>query len=463
MDLKSFKSIDQVSASFCLAKWQQVTLHLESGTTHSCHHPKVHKIPLRELKNDPSALHNTKFKMAQRKLMLEGLRPKECSYCWAVEDLEGQHLSDRYLKSAEDWAMMDFEKIRTMNWNQPILPRSLEVSFSRACNLKCSYCSANFSSKWQQEISQFGPYPTGHGKPSQAFYEEDKNPYIDAFWRWWPKLSPHLRVFRITGGEPLLSENTFRVLQALTQTPHKNLMIAVNSNLSVPDQAMGKLLNLAPRVADQVKEFMLYTSLEAWGAQAEYIRNGLDLSRMIKNVEAFLSADERLRVTFMCTLNALSAPSLREFLVEIVRLREKFLVIGKSSRVQVDFSILHNPKHQSIQILPPVWREEFRQLLRFMRTNQFLPHELDKFDRALALMNVDLPARELKLRRGDFYTFFAEHDRRRKTNFRHTFPELTAFFDDCQRLAEADLHYRLLSRGKALYQKTWAVTRMCLD
>ena len=72
------KKINDVSPSFCIAKWKQVTLHLQTGHNHSCHHPTTHKIPLDELAANPSALHNTQFKKSQRKLMLEGARPKEC-------------------------------------------------------------------------------------------------------------------------------------------------------------------------------------------------------------------------------------------------------------------------------------------------------------------------------------------------------------------------------------------------
>ena len=53
--------LNSTGPGFCLAKWTQVTMHLGSGLTHSCHHPTAHKIPLEELKNNPSALHNTKF------------------------------------------------------------------------------------------------------------------------------------------------------------------------------------------------------------------------------------------------------------------------------------------------------------------------------------------------------------------------------------------------------------------
>ena len=88
---KTKKQLDSVSPSFCLAKWQQVTIHLQNGHTHSCHHPQTHKIPLEEIKENPSALHNTEYKKQQRKLMLEGKRPDECSYCWKVEDSKGKH------------------------------------------------------------------------------------------------------------------------------------------------------------------------------------------------------------------------------------------------------------------------------------------------------------------------------------------------------------------------------------
>ena len=68
---KTHELLNSVSPTLCLAKWQQVTIHLQNGHTHSCHHPQTHKIPLEEIKENPSALHNTKYKKEQRKLMLE--------------------------------------------------------------------------------------------------------------------------------------------------------------------------------------------------------------------------------------------------------------------------------------------------------------------------------------------------------------------------------------------------------
>ena len=51
--LKNTKiELDKVSDSFCVAKWKQVTMHLQNGMNHSCHHPKAHVVPIEEIKKN---------------------------------------------------------------------------------------------------------------------------------------------------------------------------------------------------------------------------------------------------------------------------------------------------------------------------------------------------------------------------------------------------------------------------
>src|SRR6056300_1148290 len=73
------QGLNEVSPSFCLAKWYSVSLHLPTGKTHSCYHPPAHHIPLKELVDNPDALHNTEHKKEQRRIMLKGGRPEECN------------------------------------------------------------------------------------------------------------------------------------------------------------------------------------------------------------------------------------------------------------------------------------------------------------------------------------------------------------------------------------------------
>ena len=138
--------LNKTGPGMCLAKWNQTTIHLGTGMTHSCHHPSTHRIPLSELADNPTALHNTEFKKTQRKTMLKGERPSECDYCWRMED--GGNLSDRPSKSMEHWAVKDYDDIVRLQGDENVTPSYLEVSFSNACNMKCLYCGPDASSKW---------------------------------------------------------------------------------------------------------------------------------------------------------------------------------------------------------------------------------------------------------------------------------------------------------------------------
>ena len=162
---KAQELLDGISPSMCLAKWKQVSLHLTTGKTNSCYHPPLHQIDASTLANNPSALHNTPYKKQQRKKMLEGDKPDECSYCWNIE-AQG-NLSDRHYRSGEPWAMKDFDNITKQPWDQDIIPSYVEVDFNHNCNLKCMYCSPQYSTAWEKEIEKHGAYPTStpHNAP----------------------------------------------------------------------------------------------------------------------------------------------------------------------------------------------------------------------------------------------------------------------------------------------------------
>lgn len=126
---------DKISSSFCAAKWYNATIWLNEGKTSSCHHPKQHSIPKKELINNPSALHNTSFKKQRRKEMLEGIRPDECEYCWKVEDISKDHISDRVYKTAIYDESEISECKSKFGWESNVPLKTLEISFDSNCNL----------------------------------------------------------------------------------------------------------------------------------------------------------------------------------------------------------------------------------------------------------------------------------------------------------------------------------------
>ena len=205
------QQLSNISDTMCYAKWSQVSLHLTNGKTHSCYHPPVHDIDFEELIDNPSALHNTQQKKSERQQMLKGERPDGCEYCWKIEDVGGT--SDRIYRSGEYWAQNSRKDIIASTQNDlNINPRYVEVNFNQACNFKCIYCSPHLSTTWEEEIREHGAititdssgdvtqhndtdYLARTGMMPLKVAQKD-NPYLDAFWRWWPELYKNLEVFQ---------------------------------------------------------------------------------------------------------------------------------------------------------------------------------------------------------------------------------------------------------------------------
>jgi organic radical activating enzyme len=441
---------DQLGPSLCLAKWQQVSLHLPTGLTNSCYHPPLHAIDASLLKDNPGALHNTPYKKVQRKIMLRNERPQECSYCWTQEDMG--NLSDRHYRSGEPWAAEHFNAIVNSTGDEDAVPSYVEVNFNHACNLKCSYCSPQFSSSWEDETRRFGGYPTSTSHNDPSYFSGNRrprpsredNPYVDAFWEWWPTLYPKLKHFRMTGGEPLMDRNTYRVFDYVLAFPKPDLHIDVTSNFSVETKLYDQYHDYVKRLCDtNIEHFMQYVSLDSGiRSQSEYIRYGLDYNRVQENVHRYLDKiPNRNSLTFIITMSNLNVIGLQSLLQSILSLR---LLYSKTyQRVWFDTPILRQPTWQSLQILPPVYTKRLQDVVDWMQLNietpdrpfqGFKDYEVQRLQRVVDWMKEGwrLQPEYVKLQRADFYRFFNEHDKRRQTNFLETFPEMREFWDECK-------------------------------
>ncbi len=443
----------EISPTFCLAKWKNVSMNLTSGRTHSCYHPPEHKIPLEELEKNYTALHNTEEKKQERAAMMAGERPKGCSYCWNIEDTPGNHTSDRAYRTAD--IMDEYSHAEIISNPDPanfdVIPSYVEVNFSSVCNFKCSYCSPHLSNSWQKEIEKFGPYPTTVPHNSVDYFKQvgmmpipvrENNPYVEAFWKWWPELYPKLKHFRMTGGEPLMDVNTYKVLDYIADHPTPELHLGITSNFCPDPKIMKKFYTSIECITNEASlaHFMLYISCDAYGKRAEYIRNGMDFEYLQANVDHYLTNyKDRSSITFIVTVNAMSITSLRDLIDRfILEMNRKHSTDRRL--VWFDAPMLHFPDWQSIQILPPRYREILRADIEYFKervSNEFKDirdFEVAKLERVLAWMEQgdSLPPEKIKRDRADFYKFFTEHDSRRGTNFLETFPEMEDFWTLCE-------------------------------
>ncbi|MCK5884762.1 MAG: twitch domain-containing radical SAM protein [Bacteriovoracaceae bacterium] len=423
--------LDEVSPSFCPAKWLQVTLHLSNGHNHSCHHPDTHKVDLKEVQENPAALHNTSYKKRVRSQMIKGERPAECDYCWKMEDASPLNVSDRLIKSSDPWAFDQIQAVAQSRDGRSVAPSYLEVSFDSTCNLRCIYCGPHISSSLMWEYKRFGGYRflesleqlAGKGKIPNA---DEQKIYTEAFWKWYPDLIKNLKVLRVTGGEPLLSGNTFKLLRKLSEENHGLLELSLNSNLAVNQIPFDKFIFAAKKLVEekQVKSFTLYASIDSFGPQAEYIRFGLDCEEFYSRAERYLE-EVKAPLVFMITYNILAISSLDRLIEKITVLKDRF----GDKVVTADISMLHFPHFLNPMIASDQMVTVAKNSLELMIRNKFNNYEIEKFRRIIRLIeNTDKKGDFVVHGRRDFTEFIPIYDKRKGTKFSRTFSELSATY-----------------------------------
>jgi len=434
--------LDNLSASFCAAKWYNATIWLGSGQTTSCHHPPAHLIDVDKVSINPRLLHNTPQKKEDRRKMINGERPPGCEYCWKIEDMGRDAVSDRVYKS-KIYPIKALDDARNTPVESDVNLLTLEIAFDRTCQFACSYCNPAFSTTWANDIKRNGPYRdlvsdgrnhfTHAHDNSQLYKITEANPYVDAFFAWWETdLHRTLQELRITGGEPLMSAHTWRLIDWVKENTGKSsTRLAINSNLGT-DVDIDRLLDSTKGMAIDI-----YTSNEAVGLQAEYIRDGLVWDDWANNVERLLNSGQFRGIHVMCTINALCLSSLDQLLDCIVNWKLEY----GSEAISFTLNILRFPSFQSPLVLPDNLRTAACDRLvdfvvRHKGHSYLQEHEINHVLRLIDYLDVvktpHSDAFEMPKLLNDFKQFYQQYDQRRGKDFGQAFPELTEWYNGIQ-------------------------------
>jgi organic radical activating enzyme len=455
-DSRKYKKhiLDTKSESFCGAKWYNATIWLGHGATTSCHHPPPHKIDLEEIKLDPSALHNTTYKKLVRKEMQEGKQSRECEYCWKIENLNQDLVSDRVYKSK----IYSDEKLQhafDSNWRQNFNPINLEIAFDNNCNFACSYCNAGFSTTWAHDIKKNGPYQDLLSDGWGAFATEgnwahpygvknENNPYIEAFWKWWESdLQYSLNELRVTGGEATVSNDFWKLIDWFEKNPNCKVKLAVNTNLGIKKDKLDRLIESSKFI----KNLDIYTSNESFGTHSEYIRDGLIWDEWVANTERLLKESNINGLHVMLTLNALCLGSLDKFHETIFDLKNK-----SKKNIYLSYNLLRFPSFQSITTLPDYIRNERVSYYQnwLDKNKQFMNvHEIDGMNRTISYIRDVSEGHSvrklsnLQTRQNDFFNFYNQYDIRRNKLFEKTFADWPELVEWYQTLANNSNYFKI--------------------
>lgn len=183
---------------------------------------------------------------------------------------------------------------------------------------------------------------------------------------------------------------------------------------------------------------MLFCSLDSWGRQAEYIRDGMDFGLLHTNITEYLATSTKHSLSFIVTFNVLSYPGWMEYLRNILELRKRY----NTDRQLIWFDVpqLSSPEWLNPKMIPEM-ASVLEESIAYMKTNEETPQnrfkgfkdfEISKVQRLLDWVRSPDIGFDRDLQMKNFYLYFKEHDRRRGTTFSDVFPELNNFWLQCK-------------------------------
>jgi len=217
------------------------------------------------------------------------------------------------------------------------------------------------------------------------------------------------------------------------------LHLDINSNFCINPKIFTKFIDKYRQIAKNHESLGVFTSCEAKGEKAEYIRPGLDYNYWLDNCRNYLLEVPNGTLTFMCTYNILSITSFKDFLKDILMLKKEFPM-----RVMIDIPFLMSPSYFQANIISKDFMNYIKDSVTFMYNNLDIPEwppmagtgfwdfEISKLRRISNMVEGKPINKGCVYERKNFVIFIDEYDKRYNTDFLNIFPEYKDFYFECK-------------------------------
>jgi MoaA/NifB/PqqE/SkfB family radical SAM enzyme len=325
-----------------------------------------------------------------RQQMLSGERPDACSKCWNMED---QNILSFRERTNSDWH----------NYDKKFKLKYLDIRLSNKCNLMCRMCSGKFSNKIAQEEERLYGFTKYKDETLTPDLLEKQLQYIE-------KNIDTLEHVYFAGGEPLINEEHYRILQLLIDHKKTNITLRYNTNLSLLKFKQYDIKELW----NKFNKVIVGASIDLIGDQSNYVRYGIQYEKLEEN---YLQIKDLVNVDFNITsilhlMNIYNLPILQK----------RWIELGLSCK-DISFNLLLDPAEQAITVLP----EHYKNIALVQIHNHL--NYINKIPNSDMLVNEWQQATTFMTSRSDthllreFFRLTDDKDRARNQKFEDYFPE----------------------------------------
>lgn len=265
------------SKVFCMFPWVHLNVTPKGDIYPCCSNNYTDPVGNTKVITLKEAFNSEKMKEL-RLNMLNDKPTKICDLCYKQEETS-PHSFRKY--SIEHFAKNFDELVPATNPNGSLdefKMRYFDIRFSNICNFKCRTCGAEFSSQWAAENKINNPsHPIlFHADDSKGQLLEEVLTHID-----------HIDLAYFAGGEPLITEEHYIILEELIRKGRTDVVLRYNTNASNIKFKQYDLLDLWKRF-DRIE---VSCSIDHYGDRAELLRHGTDWGKVEKNLLMFRDLD----------------------------------------------------------------------------------------------------------------------------------------------------------------------------
>ena len=247
---------------------------------------------------------NTDYMKQLRLDMLEGKQSKICDFCYNHEkagpysfrtySLEhfGKHFDESMAMTHTDGTVDELKM------------RYYDIRFSNICNFKCRTCGSEFSSQWAIEDKKTfkpdGPIII-HVDNEEGNVLQEIIDQVD-----------HIDLAYFAGGEPLITEEHYVILEELIRKGKTDTILRYNTNASTVSYKDKDIFDLW----SHFNRIEVSCSIDHYGERAELLRHGTDWGKVEANLKRFRAMDsiEFQYNTVFSIFNYLTLPDFYQYM-----------------------------------------------------------------------------------------------------------------------------------------------------
>lgn len=371
------------SESFCIMPW----VHLATEPTGEVKICCLAKDRIRDENNkrynlgytDVNEIYNSAHFKDIRKRMFNGEKIGQCSHCWKEEDAGG--ISQR-IGFTNEWLNNHPDLINLINlsalddFSVDYAPMYYDFRFGNLCNLKCRSCGSLSSSQLNKEYKELKEkYPNTFFDDSGGYYDSINDWYqTDQFKNNVYDNIESIRKIYVTGGEPTLIEENYRIMEKLVELDRaKDVVVSFNTNMT-------NLRNDFYDLIVNFKQVEMCISIEGYGDIQEYLRFPSKWKQLDKNIRKLASLPQHVMIFAVPVIQNVNL----EYATDFWNYIESINAEHKCYRIRLLPIVLDSPQMLDFTYLPKDYKLECLEKMHKFVDNapnlQNDPHFMGRFN-----------------------------------------------------------------------------------